>query len=77
MTKTHIFLLLLLILFVFYICQNEEHFVYMNKIYNTGGNCNDYIPNYNSCNLTPSFDNNDNDNVENFACPCSKRYRNY
>jgi hypothetical protein len=74
MTKTNIVILLLLILFVFYICENKEHFVYMNKIYNTCGNCNDYIPNYNSCNLTPSLD---NENIENFTCPCSKRYKNY
>ena len=72
MNKNNIVILLLLILFVFYICQNKEHFVYMNKIYNKGGTCNDYIPNYKSCNITHSFDSN-----ENFTCPCSKRYRYY
>ena len=44
---------------------------------NTGGTCNDYIPNYNSCNLNPSFDYENNENIENFACPCSNRYKNY
>lgn len=80
MAKTNILILLLLILFVFYICKNKEHFVYMNKIYNTGGNCNDYIPKYNSCNLTLSFENENNqniENIENFACPCSNRYKKY
>ena len=71
MNSTNTVIILVLILFVLYIGQNQENFVL--NVYGVGGNCNDYIPDYNSCNVVPTFD---SDNIENFACPCSKRYQN-
>jgi hypothetical protein len=68
MNSTNTVIILVLILFVLYIKQYQENFVL--NVYGVGGTCNDYIPDYNSCNVAPTFD---SDNIENFACPCSRR----
>lgn len=68
MNSTNTIIILLLILFILYIKQYQENFV--DNIYGINENCNYYIPDYSSCNVVPTFD---SDNIENFACPCSKK----
>ena len=68
--QIQLIIILIIILIAISFLQNKETFVYVKNVYGVGGTCNDYIPDYNSCDVAPVFD---SDNIENFACACSKR----
>lgn len=81
MDQLQTIIILIVILIGFSIVYQQENFTWVKNIYGVGGTCNDYIPDYNSCgNPVPEYNypNLENpfkidSNVENFACPCSKR----
>ncbi len=68
--RPQLILLLILILALIYLYPSLESFVWVQNVYGVGGTCNDYIPNYNPCTVSPEFD---YPNYEGFACGCSKR----
>lgn len=72
MNKSNIIILFIVIIIIIKIIDSsKEHFVYVKRIYDQGGSCNDYIPDYTDCKKFP-FDNDTNENFD-----CSNNYSKY